>query len=74
MQNDHSHTVMLSNAELDLIVNCLIDVDGVLRAAEAANVDPTLDGLRYDRRAIHALADRLQAIYDPEWRPDELEA
>jgi hypothetical protein len=73
MQNtaaEPAYTITVSRAELSTLLDCLHDVDVILRTAESAGIDPALDGLFYSRAMIISLADRLLAVLDPSLSPD----
>lgn len=62
-------TVTLSAADLNTIVACLHDVADIRRNGDAADMlgDLTAD---YDR--VGDIADRLWAVLNPDWNPDEI--
>lgn len=68
-----THTINLTAAQLNSIVDALLDVSDVLRRADEAAAEHDLGGLNYDRQAIGALADDLHLKLNPSWTPDAVD-
>lgn len=71
---DQTFAVSLSAAELNAVIDSLLDVAGTVRAVEAgaAAMPNGFDAKVYDAAALGELADKLEKVLHPDWNPDEV--